>query len=100
MREVIWSRDAYDDLGEILDYYAAFDEQRALRLIDEIEAVGNALGQYPTGRPGRDHGTFEKSLPKLRYIIAYDLGDGEDGAVNILRVIHSARQWRRGEQPD
>lgn len=98
MRSVIWSPGALDDLGEILDYYA-FDLQHALHLIDRIEAAGNALGRYPTGRPGRIHATFEKSLPELRYIIAYELGGGADGDLNILRVIHVARHWRRGEWP-
>ena len=44
--------------------------------------------------------TFEKSLPKLRYIIAYSVDDDQaDGVITILHVIHSARQWKKGAWP-
>jgi toxin ParE1/3/4 len=99
MRQVIWSPAALDDLGDILDYYAAFDERYAARLVDQIEAAANLLGRYPTGRPGRNRGTFEKSLPEVRYIIAYEVTGGPEGQLGILRVIHSARRWSPDEWP-
>ena len=39
-----------------------------------------------------------KSLPELRYIIAYEV-DEEPGVLNILRVIHTSREWLPGTWP-
>jgi plasmid stabilization system protein ParE len=46
------------------------------------------------------NGTFEKSLSRLPYIIAYAVEpvDGRESIV-ILRVIHAARDWKRGNWP-
>ena len=69
-------------------------------LADRLRATGDALGEMPTGRPGRVAGTYEKSVTGLRYIIAYALtrrGDRE--IVSILRVIHTARDWPDEEWP-
>ncbi len=100
MRAVVWSSDALDDLGDMLDFYAAFDEAYALRLISEIDAAALRLGEYPTGRPGRNAGTFEKSLPRLNYIIAYEVGPGPEGDIGIVRVIHSSQNWPKDSWPE
>lgn len=96
-RRVVWSDDALDELGDALEFLAQDGLTAALGIIDKIEAAGNQLGAHATGRPGRVAHTFEKSLPKLRYIIAYAVDyDNEDGVITILHVIHSARQWKKG----
>jgi toxin ParE1/3/4 len=53
------------------------------------------------GRPGRVTGTYEKSIVGLPYIIAYALTSTSTGEeqVAILRVIHAARDWPKGEWP-
>lgn len=45
-----------------------------------------------SGRPGRLAGIYEKSVPRLPYIIAYALSEraGRESVV-ILRVIHTSR---------
>jgi plasmid stabilization system protein ParE len=96
-RAVVWSRDALDDLAEAAEYVTAADPERALSLIARIDAACVALGRHPSGRPGRVHGTFEKSLPRLRYIIAYSL-DGDD-QLTILRIVHTSRDWPAGGWP-
>ena len=98
-RPVVWMPEALDDLNRIVDYLAPDRPEYAHRLVDELAAEGNLLGAYRTGRPGRVHGTFEKSVPRLRYIIAYSLGAAPDGPVNILHVIHSAQNWQAGGWP-
>jgi plasmid stabilization system protein ParE len=100
-REVVWSRDALDDLGEILDFYAEADPGYAHWLVDELGAVADQLGVALTGHPGRVYGMFEKSVPKLRYILAYEVDRGRaDAPVTILRAIHSSRHWPRGGWPE
>lgn len=100
MRPVVWSRTALDDALQILGYLAADDPDAAERMIDAIEAAGNRLGTIATGRPGRVVGTYEKSVTRLPYVIAYavDAADGEERIV-ILRIIHTARDWPSGSWP-
>jgi plasmid stabilization system protein ParE len=97
-RRVAWSTHALDDLGEAFDYIAESDPAYARRLVAKIEAAGNQLGLRATGRPGRVRHSYEKSLPELRYIIAYEI-DEQPGILNILRVIHTSRNWLPGTWP-
>lgn len=53
-----------------------------------------------TGRPGREIGTYEKSITRLPYVIAYALmNHGGRQSVMILRVIHTVREWTAEEWP-
>jgi toxin ParE1/3/4 len=97
-RRVQSSNDALDDLLLQIAHIAADDPDAAERVARQIRAVGSALGTYATGHPGRVSGTYEKSVSGLPYVIAYALTD-TDRAVSILRVIHTARDWRDGAWP-
>ena len=99
MREVIWSQSAQDDYLEILRHIAIDDPIAAERVVDAIAQAGQQLGEFATGHPGRVSGTYEKSIPRLPYIIAYSLADG-GRTVAILRVIHAARDWNEDGWPD
>lgn len=96
MRRVVWSVDAHRDYLDILRYIADDNPDAAERVVDAIEDAGNRLGEFPTGRPGRVTGTYEKVVTGLPYIIAYAL---TDEAVVIVRVIHTARDWLEEEWP-
>ncbi|AYD02450.1 type II toxin-antitoxin system RelE/ParE family toxin [Neorhizobium sp. NCHU2750] len=94
MRAVVWSADAHRDMLEILRHIAEDNPDAAERVVDALEAAGRRLGEFLTGRPGRVAGTYEKSLDRLPYIIAYETRAmaGRETIV-ILRVIHTARDW-------
>jgi len=92
VRQVIWSKDASDDFNGILHHIATDDPDAADRVADAIEAAGYALGAFATGHPGRVTGTYEKSVRRLPFVIAYALTDN-DTTVSILRVIHTSRDW-------
>jgi toxin ParE1/3/4 len=68
---VFWAEDALDDLNSAIAYIAADNPIAALKVLDRIEATGEALGEVATGRRGRVAGTYEKSVRGLPYIIAY-----------------------------
>jgi plasmid stabilization system protein ParE len=53
-----------------------------------------------TGRSGRLTGSYEKSVARLPYIVAYKLQQiaGRESVV-ILHVIHAARDWPDEEWP-
>ncbi len=86
-----WSVLALEDRDSIMDYIAANSPDMA-RVVDErIEAQTDMLGEHPfLGRPGRIPGSRELVLEYVSYIVAYVVSAD---TVNILRVIHGARQW-------
>ena len=89
--KVIWSAAAESDLQSILLYVAMDDVDAAFKLVDRLEAAGNNLAQLPRrGRPGRTPGTREWVVSRSSYILIYEIRDEK---VEILRVMHGARQW-------
>jgi len=99
VRRVVWANSARDDFLGILRHIAADDPDAAQRVLAAIQLTGNALAEFATGHPGRVAGTYEKSVARLPYIIAYALGDG-DTELTILRVIHTSRNWQTDEWPE
>jgi len=98
-RRVEWAASALADLLDQIRHIAADDPDAAQRVALRIGETGAALGAFATGHQGRVPGTYEKSVVGLPYIIAYALTD-DDRAISILRVIHSARDWREGDWPE
>jgi plasmid stabilization system protein ParE len=98
MRRAVWSTRAQHDYLDILRHIAADDPDAAERVLIAIEMTANNLADYATGHPGRVSGTYEKTVSRLPYIIAYALSD-QNRAVSILRVIHAARDWQTEEWP-
>jgi plasmid stabilization system protein ParE len=99
-RPVQWSREALDDLKRQIAYIAAENPDAARRVADRIRETAAALGNTPTGRPGRVTGTYEKLVIGLPYIIAYAIAAKTDREiVSVLRVIHTARDWPTEKWP-
>ena len=96
MRKVVWARPASKDLNELLAYIAEENEQNANLVADRIERTARNLGDFATGRFGRVKDTYEAIVPRTPYVIAYEISKI---TIVILRVIHSARNWRDGEWP-
>lgn len=99
-RPVAWSRDALDDIKEQVSHIALDSPSAARGVADRIREMGEALGDFATGKPGRVTGTYEKAISRLPYIISYALRpiSGRE-SVLILRVIHAARDWPAEEWP-
>lgn len=96
MRRVVWSETALDDLEAGISYIAERNPQAAHDIADRIDAAAQKLGEHVSGRPGRVEGTYEKSVRRTPYIIAYV---ASDDSIIILRVIHTSRNWPPGEWP-
>jgi toxin ParE1/3/4 len=96
----MWSRDALDDLKQQLVYISADDPDAARKITASIRQTGEQLCDFATGHPGRVSGTYEKSVSRLPYIIAYALTvhQGRE-IVAILRVIHTSRDWEAESWP-
>lgn len=100
-RQVVWADTAQADYLSILRYIAGRNPDAAERVAARIENAVASLGQVSAGRPGRVSGTYEKVLPGLFYILAYEIIIRSDGSevIAILQIIHSARNWLADEWP-
>ena len=100
-REVVWSRKAGRDLDAIVAFLTERNPRAAERAAERIVHSTELLGDFATGHRGRVEGTFEKPIPSLPYIVLYEIVAEPDGRerIGILRVVHSARDWREGEAP-
>jgi toxin ParE1/3/4 len=100
-RPVTWSRAGLDDLKEQIAFISRDNPAAARRVADRLNEAAQALGEMATGRPGRVTGSYEKSVGRLPYIIAYELRSiaGRESIV-ILRVIHTARDWQEEAWPE
>lgn len=100
-RRVVWADSARADYLAIVRYIAQENPDAAERVADRIEGAAAALSDFATGRAGRVTGTYEKVLPSLPYILAYEIISRPEGGetVAILHVIHGARNWPSEEWP-
>ena len=89
--KIIWSPEACADLDRICDYLLAERPSLALETLDRIEGRVEALRDHTAlGRPGRVTGTRELVISGLPYVIPYRV---KTGRIEIVRVLHAARQW-------
>lgn len=89
---IVWLARAVADRDAIVAYIARDSPQAALDQGDRIQDSVDRLADNPqTGRRGRHAGTREKVVPRTPYVVVYRLSTS--GAVEVLRVLHGARQW-------
>ena len=96
-RPVRWSTDALTDFTDQVAHVATHNYPAARRMTDVLDATAQALGDVPSGQPGRVTGTYEKSVTGLPYILAYAI---VEDTVVIVRVIHTSRDWPAEGWPD
>jgi toxin ParE1/3/4 len=100
-RPVVWALSAQADIAETIRFLAEEEPNYVDRVLARIDVAGARLGVAQTGRPGRVGGLYEKSLPDIKFIIAYTFDRSDpNGPVNIVRVIHTSRNWLPGTMPD
>lgn len=89
--QVVWTTNALNHLGEIQDYIAQDSPVAAYKLaLDLTDRANRLLSQNPMmGRTGRAKGTREFVVSGTAYIVVYRVTD----QVEILAVVHAAREW-------
>ena len=86
-----WLKLALQDMGEIAEYISRDDPEKATAVVREIWDSSQNLRTLPArGKPGRVPGTRELVLPNLPFFLAFRV---TGSTVQILRVIHTSRQW-------
>jgi toxin ParE1/3/4 len=91
---------ADDDLDGIFAWIEQDNPRAAVDVIRRIrERIGLLLteGVAHMGRPGRDEGTRE--LIEAPYIIVYEVHE-ERGEIEVLAVVHGARDLHRDEKAE
>jgi addiction module RelE/StbE family toxin len=85
--------EAVADLENIYAFIAQDSEPNARKVLSHIWAtVTNLISAHPDiGRAGRAKGTRELPVRGLSYIIVYQV-DKERGVLNIVNVLHGARE--------
>jgi toxin ParE1/3/4 len=96
--QIFWSEKALTDVRKIFEYIAADNVQNAHLVADRIDNTILLLAVAPFGRAGRMRNTYEAVVPKTPFIVAYQLKPNQ--SINIARIIHGARNWRKDEWPD
>jgi toxin ParE1/3/4 len=84
--------DAKADLRQINVFISEPNAIAAEGVIDRIRKTLTLLGVLPRlGHPGLVHGTFEKEVPRMPYLVVYriDITD-DDRELVVLRVYHGA----------
>ncbi len=89
--QIRWTIGANRNLEQIEDYIARENPIAAIdTVLTVIKAVELLTDQPAMGRIGRVHGTRELIIMDTPYIVPYRV---KNHTIEILRVIHSARQW-------
>jgi toxin ParE1/3/4 len=87
---IAWLQSAVLDLHRIREYIRLENPAAAEKTGALIEAAVSGLARFPNMAPaGEIPGTRELFIRSLPYFVVYRL---EDDAVQILRVMHDARQ--------
>lgn len=91
MMEVVWLKEATEDLQEIGRFIEQDSPGTAYRILIKIKASADSLQNNPElGRSGRVEGTRELVISGLPYIIPYTIKNKQ---VRILAVMHTSRKW-------
>ena len=88
---VRWTERVHSDVKRISDHLFEENRDSAPDLIRRIYTAPVRLETFPeSGRPGRRLHTRELVVPRLPFILIYDIvGD----VVRVLRVLHGAQKW-------
>ncbi|MGH9605627.1 MAG: type II toxin-antitoxin system RelE/ParE family toxin [Terracidiphilus sp.] len=82
-------------LEEIANYIRKDNPSAARAVAETLFEAANGLEILPyRGRIGRIEGTRELIIPRLPYIVVYQV---MSQAVHILHIYHGARNWPGGE---
>jgi toxin ParE1/3/4 len=88
--KVVWSERAQQDVHEAFAFISHDKPGAALSVVERLTEAGNRLAMMPfKGRVGTAAGTREFVVPRLPYVLVYDV---DDDTVVIHRCLHGARR--------
>ena len=88
--QVVWLKNALNNLDEIAEYISQESSQAAQQVVNLIVEQVNQLAAQPAiGRPGRVVGTRELVISNTHYLVPYRIKNNQ---VEVLRVFHTSRR--------
>jgi addiction module RelE/StbE family toxin len=89
--ELIWDDDALADIEDIFKWIAEDSPVAAKTVVDRLFSSAELLIDFPfMGHIGREPDTYEWVVPKLPYIVVYEV-DRAQNQVVITGVVHGAQ---------
>ena len=89
--KVVWFKRAMWDLESARNSITQDDPLAAQKVVSRIKYTVSLLSEQPgIGRLGRVPNTKELVVDRTPYILPYRV---RDNRIEILRVLHAARQW-------
>ncbi len=89
--KLVFDDRALSDLEGIFNWIAKDNPIAAKAVVERIFGSVEHLAKFPQmGRPGLDPGSFEWVVPRLPYIVVYEI-DRDANEVIVIGVIHAAQ---------
>lgn len=83
---------ALADLEGIYNWIAKDNPKAAFAVVERLFESAEHLATFPRmGHVGRDEGTFEWVVPKLPYIVVYEIHRERDEII-VVAVVHGAQE--------
>ena len=96
--KVKWTRPALTDFIEAQAYIAKDNPQAAQTVAQRLWDAAQQLADHPQiGRAGHAPGTREWVVAQTPYLVVYRL---RNGAIEILRLWHTRRDWQSESSTD
>lgn len=94
--KLVFDEKALVDLEGIYNWIAKDNPAAAKAVVERLFASTEHLATFPQmGHAGRDEGTHEWVVPRLPYIVVYEI-HADRGEVIVVAVVHGAQD--RGEE--
>ena len=94
--KLIFDENALVDLEGIYNWIAKDNPAAAKAVVERLFASTEHLATLPQmGHAGRDEGTHEWVVPRLPYIVVYEIHADRDEVI-VMAVVHGAQD--RGEE--
>lgn len=95
--KLVFDDRALADLENIFHWIAAENPRAARAVVDRVFSSTELLVSFPLmGREGRDPGTREWVVPRLSYVVVYEIDDAR-GELVVTAVFHGAQN--REDEP-
>ena len=94
--KLVFDDQALADLEGIFEWIAKDNPAAARAVVDRLFSSTELLTSFPfMGHAGRDPGTFEWVVPRLPYIVVYEVEEARDEVI-VTAIFHGA-QNREGK---
>lgn|SRR5689334_18559226 len=93
--KLVFDDRALSDLEDIFNWIAKDNPAAAKAVVERIFSSVEHLAKYPQmGRASRDDGAFEWVVPRLPYIVVYEIHRDSDEVI-VVAILHGAMDRSR-----